>query len=101
MRHRVAYSGIAISTVLNVFVVGLDLALGRYRVAALQSVVVAFCSVWVWVLPRLDDWLDAREAAARADQRTAEVICTEVQRLVAAGDLHIEASAPMPSRRMH
>jgi hypothetical protein len=78
-----------------------DLARREYTIAATQSVLVVVLAVWLYVMPRVDDWLDARVGEATAQRQLAETMLKEVQRLAQAGGLRVGVASEVTGMRPH
>lgn len=90
------------SVLFNAGLLVVNVAWDKYEPAAMQSIVVAFLAVWLYVTPKVDAWLDARLAEATANQRTAEIASAELERMQRAGELRVGMSVQgRHSERMH
>lgn len=74
---------------------------GRYEAGAFALIVVGVLATWLWLVPKIDGWLDARLAEAIAQKTSAEIVLAEVQRLQRHGELQIGVSIRGAPERMH
>lgn len=99
--RTIARTALVFSLGFNTAAVLTNTLAGRYEAAAVQSILVGLLTAWLWLVPKIDAWLDARLAEAVAQQAVAEIALTEMQRMQRRGELQVGLRVEGPSERMH
>lgn len=86
---------------LNTSTVLTNLVAARYEAGATLSILVMLLAAWLWLIPKVDAWVDARLAEALAHKTVAEIALAEVQRLQRQGDLRVGLSVEDQTERLH
>ncbi len=87
--HVIARAALWASVGINIALGVWDVAIGAYLLAAWQSIVVAFLTAWLWIVPTVHDWAEAQRAEAVARQRIAELSLEWMQREGRRGNVRV------------
>lgn len=99
---RLARGSLWVSVGANASMAGVNLVLRHYEPAALQTILVAGMLAYLQVRRQyLDPWYAARLARAQAEQRTAELVASEMEKMRGARRVGISVTEESRSARMN
>jgi len=83
---------------LNVGVCVGDLVAGWYHSAGAMSIVAVLAAAWLLLLPKLDDWIDAKVAGARIQQDMQQTALDVMREQKRAGNARVSVTGNMGAR---
>lgn len=87
--HAIARAALWASVGINIGLGVWDVAIGAYLMAAWQSIVVAFLTTWLWIVPKVHDRIEAQCAEAVTRQRMAALSLQAMERELRRGNVRV------------